>query len=61
MAVDETLICDDPTIVTDAVAEQLFASVTVNVYVPAVRLNTPVPVYGAVPPVAVTVTVELLP
>ena len=61
MAVDETLICDDPTIVTDAVAEQLFASVTVNVYVPAVRLNVPVPAYGGVPPVALTVTVELPP
>ena len=61
MAVDETLICDDPTIVTDAVAEQLFASVTVNVYVPAVRLNVPVPTYGGVPPEALTVTVELPP
>ena len=38
-------------------AEQLFASVTVNEYVPAVLVNVPVPEYGAVPPVADTVTV----
>jgi hypothetical protein len=35
--------------------------VTVKVYVPAVRLKFPVPVYGGVPPVAVTLTVELPP
>ena len=36
-----------------------FASVTVNVYVPAVLEKAPVPVYGAVPPEALIVTVEL--
>jgi hypothetical protein len=36
---------------------QLLASVTVKVYVPAVRVKLPVPVYGDVPPVALTVTV----
>ena len=40
---------------------QLFASVTVKEYVPAERLNVPVPLYGPVPPVALTVTVELPP
>jgi hypothetical protein len=44
--------------VTEAVLEQLFASVTVKVYVPAVLLKEPVPVYGAAPPVAPTVTVD---
>ena len=34
-----------------------FASVTVYEYVPAVTVNVPVPVYGPVPPAAVTVTV----
>ena len=38
-----------------------FASVTVNVNVPAVLEKVPVPVYGAVPPEAVIVTVELPP
>jgi hypothetical protein len=37
------------------------ASVTVKVYVPAVLENVPVPVYGVVPPVAVTVTVVVPP
>lgn len=37
------------------------ASVTVNVWLPAGRLNTPVPTYGGVPPVAVTVIVEVPP
>jgi hypothetical protein len=45
----------------DTVAVQLFASVTVNVYVPAVLEKVPVPLYGAVPPVALIVTVELPP
>jgi len=36
---------------------QPFASVTVYEYVPAVSVNDPVPEYGAVPPVALTVTV----
>ena len=40
---------------------QLLASVTVYEYVPAERLNVPVPVKGGVPPVALTVTVELPP
>ena len=43
------------------VSVQLLASVTVNEYVPAARLNVPVPKYGAVPPVALTVTTELPP
>lgn len=46
---------------SEAMAEQPFASVTVKEYVPAVRLKLPVPVYGAVPPVAVTVTVDVEP
>lgn len=37
------------------------ASVTVKLYVPAPLVNVPVPVYGAVPPVAVTVTVVVPP
>ena len=41
---------------TCIVAVQLFASVTVKEYTPAMRLNVPVPAYGGVPPVAVTVT-----
>lgn len=48
-------------IVTVAVAVQLFASVTVKEYVPALLVNEPVPVYGGVPPEAVTVTAELPP
>lgn len=47
--------------VTEAVSVQLLASVTVKVCVPADFVNVPVPVYGAVPPLAVTVTVELPP
>ena len=43
------------------VAVQLLASVTVNEYVPAERVNVPVPLYGGLPPVALTVTVELPP
>ena len=35
------------------------ASVTVNVCVPVVQGNVPVPVYGGVPPVAVIVTVAV--
>ncbi|MFA6234570.1 MAG: hypothetical protein WC824_10365, partial [Bacteroidota bacterium] len=38
-----------------------FASVTVMVCVPAGLLTVPVPEYGGVPPLAVTVTVELPP
>ena len=51
--------CGEPTIVMVVVAAQLFASVTVNVYVPGGRLKTPVPLYGGVPPVAATVMVAL--
>ena len=43
------------------VAVQPCESVTVNVNVPAVLEKVPVPVYGAVPPEAVIVTVELPP
>ena len=43
------------------VAEQPLASVTVKVYVPAARINVPVPVYGAVPPVAETTMLPLRP
>ena len=43
------------------VAVQLFASVTVKEYVPAARVNAPVPVYGGVPPVAATVIVVVPP
>lgn len=43
--------------VTEAVEEQPLLSVMLNVYVPAVRVKLPVPVYGEVPPLAVTVTV----
>jgi hypothetical protein len=46
--------------VTVAVAVQLLASVTVKVYVPAALLYVPVPLYGGVPPDAVTVTVDML-
>ncbi len=42
-------------------AEQPFASVTLKVYVPAVLLNSPVPWYGGVPPVAVMMTVDVPP
>ena len=45
-------------IVIVVVDVQPFASVTVYVYVPAVSENDPVPEYGAVPPVADTVTVD---
>ena len=44
-----------------AVAEQLFASVTRNEYVPALRVNVPVPTYAPVPPEADTVTVVVPP
>ena len=43
------------------VAVQLLASVTVKEYVPAERVNVPVPLYGPTPPSALTVTVELPP
>ena len=44
-----------------AVEEQPLASVTVKVYAPAERVNEPVPVYGVVPPVALTVSEALPP
>jgi hypothetical protein len=61
VAFAETVTAEPAVMVTEVVAVQLFASVTVKVYVPGVRVKVPVPEYGAVPPVAVTVTVELLP
>ena len=48
-------------IVPVVVALQLLASVTVYEYVPAAWLKVPVPVYEPVPPVALTVTIELPP
>jgi hypothetical protein len=47
--------------VTEATAVQLFASVTVNEKLPGPRTKAPVPVYGGVPPLAATVTVEVPP
>ena len=44
-----------------AVAVHPLVSVTRNEYVPALRVNVPVPVYGAVPPEADTVTVVVPP
>ena len=44
--------------VIEVVLVHPFASVTVKTWVPAGRLNWPVPEYGAVPPLAETVTVE---
>src|SRR5204863_247324 len=43
------------------VAVQLLESVTVRECVAAGTLNVPVPLYGAVPPVALTVTVDMPP
>lgn len=60
VALAVTVIADGALIVTDAVSAQLPASVTMNVCVPPLRVNVPVPEYGGVPPLAVTVTVELL-
>jgi hypothetical protein len=42
-------------------AVQPLRSVTVYEYVPAERVNVPVPLYGAVPPDALTVTLEVPP
>jgi len=61
VALDEAISSGGSVMVTEVVSVQPFTSVTVKMYVPAVRLNVPVPVYGVVPPVAVTVTVELPP
>jgi len=44
-----------------AIALQPAASETVNLHVPAPLVNVPVPLYGAVPPDAVTVTVVVPP
>lgn len=56
-----TTMAGGAVMVTATVALQLPASVTVKLYVPAVLLKVPVPVYGGVPPFAETVTVELPP
>lgn len=61
VALEEAVSVGGWVMLTETVAVQLFASVTVKEYVPAVRLKLPVPVYGAVPPEAVTVTVDVVP
>ncbi len=48
-----------PPMVTVTMVEQPLVSITVKVCVPVGRRKVPVPVYGGIPPVAVTVTVEL--
>ena len=48
-------------IVTITEAKQPLASVTSKLKVPAVLEKVPVPVYGAVPPEALIVTIELPP
>jgi hypothetical protein len=48
-------------ILTDVVAVQPLASVTVYECTPAVTVNVPAPEYGNVPPDPVTVTVEFPP
>src|SRR5438477_3673886 len=59
---DEVAVSTDGWVMSPvAVAVQPLASVTVKLYVPVVLLNVPVPVYGVVPPLALTVTVELPP
>src|SRR5262249_46153151 len=47
--------CGGSVTVHVVVAVHPFASVTVNAYVPAFLVKVPVPVYGAVPPLAETV------
>ena len=47
-----------PLMAIDAGSVQPLASVTVNVY--GLRLKVPVPLYGAGPPLAVTVTVDVV-
>jgi hypothetical protein len=59
VAVAEAISSPGAVIVMEVVVVQLLASVTVKECVPAPRLNAPVPEYGAVPPVAATVTVAL--
>jgi len=62
VADDEAVNKVGSVMVTVTEVEQLLASVTVYVYVPAAKLlMVPVPVYGAVPPVALIVTLPLLP
>ena len=61
VAVAVAVNTDGSIIVTVVVAVHPLASVIVYVYVPAGSVNVPVPVYGAVPPDAVTVIVELPP
>ena len=58
---DEATNCEGSLIVTEAEAEQPFASVTVYDCVPAFAVNVPVPTYGPVPPEAATVTTEVPP
>src|SRR5437764_1237511 len=59
---DEAAVSADGWVMSPVVvAVQPLASVTVKLYVPVVLLNVPGPVYGAVPPLALTVTVELPP
>jgi hypothetical protein len=61
VAAEVAVSADGCVIVIVLVVVQPLASVTVNDHVPAVRLNEPVPEYGAVPPAAETVTVEFPP
>src|SRR5437762_2519418 len=59
---DEAAVSADGWVMSPVVvAVQPLASVTVKLYVPVGLLNVPVPVYGVVPPLALTVTVELPP
>jgi hypothetical protein len=61
VAITVSLNTDGSVTVNVVVAVHPLASVIVYVYVPAGSVNVPVPVYGAVPPDAVTVIVELPP
>jgi hypothetical protein len=56
-----TVNTEGSVIVTVVIAVHPLASVIVYVYVPAGSVNTSSPAYGGVPPVAVTVIVELSP
>ena len=58
VALDDATNAVGSVMVTEVTDVQPFASVTVKLYVPAVLLKVPVPVKGAVPPVADTVTVD---
>jgi hypothetical protein len=57
----DALSIGGPVTMTSAVVEHPIASVTVYVCLPAFSWNVPVPVYGGVPPLAVTVTVAVPP